>query len=312
MALPDGDVLAQIGPLLPVFLAAHLGKHSRGPLLWWQDFNVVWSGLGQPERDAARALARRCGLSRVLEWAVAGGVLLQRAQSPGDAQALDALRALRRLHAPRNAYRLAALADSPLARLQVLAAWVWPRQLRAHPVAYARHALGRIARRLGRLPATASSYTAADRVASDAGDQLLGVGRLELIDFVRETVLAGGQLWVRAKGGSMMPAIPRGSEVLLGPLPRRPLRRGEIVMAVLPNGQPVVHRVERVSDDRVHLKGDNLSLRDSPVHPSAAIALATHVRIAGEVEELARRPRHSLRLALGRLRWALRRRLTHA
>lgn len=147
--------------------------------------------------------------------------------------------------------------------------------------------------------------------ACDVAQRALGVGRRELIALIGETVAAGGALWVRAKGGSMMPAIPRGAEVLLGPLPERALRRGDVVMAVLPNGQPVIHRVTRVSAGRLHLRGDNLALRDSPVHLAAAIAFATHVRVDGAAVELAARPRRSLRLALGRLRWSLGR-VTHA
>lgn len=77
----------------------------------------------------------------------------------------------------------------------------------------------------------------------------------------------------------MSPAIPAGAAVRLAPLPDRELEPGEVVLATLPDGRAVVHRVLQERNRAVRLRGDNnltedpLTLRENVVALVEAIDL---------------------------------------
>jgi hypothetical protein len=178
---------------------------------------------------------------------------------------------------------------------------------------------------LGRNDRCASAITATDAGAPETGTAVkpsqptagmvggtrsIEVDRAEFLQMVREATSVGASLWIRTRGGSMMPAIPRGAMVRVRPLVGVP-RRGDVVLATLPNGQPVLHRVRRVEKGRVFLKGDNLVLADTGTPLDRVYALADALDMGAGIVKLSARPRHSLRLALARWRWHFWRRLTH-
>ena len=134
------------------------------------------------------------------------------------------------------------------------------------------------------------------------------VDRAELLDVVREATSAGASLWIRIRGGSMMPAIPTDGEVRVVTLAARPIRVGDVVLARAVGGQPVLHRVRLLSGGRVQTKGDNLMTADDPLPVSEVIAIADAVRIDGRVTPIPAAPRalkrrivHTLRLLWRRM-----------
>jgi Peptidase S24-like len=75
--------------------------------------------------------------------------------------------------------------------------------------------------------------------------------RLEL---VAELLGRGREVKLRARGGSMRPALDDGDVLTLGPLSRAP-RPGEIV-AVLRGGFFAIHRVDAANPSEARLRGD--------------------------------------------------------
>jgi hypothetical protein len=133
----------------------------------------------------------------------------------------------------------------------------------------------------------------------------------ELVDIVRTAIDEGVGVWIRVRGTSMLPTIPRVAEVRVRGIPSRHIRRGDVVLAQLPGGQPVLHRVHGVSGDEITLKGDNMRRLDSPVRRSDTIALADYVRVGTRMHKLRARPDWSLRTAVGRWRSSLARLRSH-
>ena len=301
VTLDAGTVAAQDGRLLPVFLAAHLAKHAAVPLLWWIDFHTLWHGLSTDARADAMELATECGLHRCLAWAVDGAATLERAVSAetGDG-ARDAMQLLRALHDSHNARRVATLAPGALGRLQVLLAWAWPHHLRRHPVAYARHALRRAGTVVTRTAARMAGPVAAPEVPPDTAVRVLPVDDDAWLDVVRAAVGGGGTIWVRARGSSMLPAVPAGACVRLGPLPDRPLRTGEVVLADVRAGAPLLHRIVDVEGDTYRLKGDSRLVPDPLVAHDRLVALADSVRVGDTIRPMPGPPRPGMRRVLSR------------
>jgi hypothetical protein len=131
------------------------------------------------------------------------------------------------------------------------------------------------------------------------------VDRAELLEVVREATSAGASLWIRIRGGSMMPAIPIDAEVRVVPLAARPIRVGDVVLARATGGQPVLHRVRSLSGRHVQTKGDNLMAPDDPLPVSDVIAVADAVRTDGRVTPIPAAPRalHRRIVRTFRLMW---------
>src|SRR5215210_6298371 len=95
--------------------------------------------------------------------------------------------------------------------------------------------------------------TSDDRPSPSA--RLLALSASELADVVRAVLSADGAMWFIATGTSMLPALPHRSHVHIRPVEQP--RRGDVVLAQLPNASLVLHRVHRVGVDRLVLCGDN-------------------------------------------------------
>ena len=273
-------VRAHDDDLLAAYLATHLAKRAAPPLLWVVDVAVLWAELDPEERARARAAARRQRAERYLERALALAAALP-------AAAGGAPRALALLgfgedgrHDGHNAIRVARLAANPVDAARVALAWAWPHPLRYRPAAYARAAADRIVRPRRPL-ATAVTRYATDRVEPPPAEALPVSAPLH--EAVRTLVEAGAPVWIRATGESMRPAIVPGTRVRLVPLPARTLLRGEVVLAALPSGATVLHRVRRERHGVVHLRGDNTAAPDVPVSRERVVALADALENGGRV-----------------------------
>lgn len=119
----------------------------------------------------------------------------------------------------------------------------------------------------------------------------LAVDGDDLLALAAETTRAGGSVWVHVRGASMTPAIPRGSDVRIGPVPARPLRRGDVVLARDPRGRPLVHRVWLRIGDRLWLKGDARVTPDRAVASGEILGMVEAVRRDGRLEAIPPRPR---------------------
>jgi hypothetical protein len=117
----------------------------------------------------------------------------------------------------------------------------------------------------------------------------VSVGTDDFLSIVADAVLAGGSSWVRVRGASMLPSIPRGSDVRVDPLPARGVSRGDVVLARGASGRPIAHRVWAIVGDRIWLKGDFRVTPDSPIRRGDIIGLVSMVRCAGSETPLSKR-----------------------
>ena len=262
------------GALLPGYLALHFSKHQMPPLLWLLDFHALWTGLSPVERAEARCAARMARIGRYLEHAVRRTEQLERA-ALGDVGALRAcgLTPEGRVET-HNAIGVALLAATPADAVRTMAAWLLPHDLRSHPI----HLLRRTAWRVRQPLARTFRNTAAQRAAAPPrADHAISIDTPDLLVIVRALTGRGAGLWMSVSGTSMLPAIRAGSRVRLGCVPDRPLRAGEVVLAELPDGQAVVHRVVAEAsgehDRTVRLRGDNNNAEDPPIPRSRVVAL---------------------------------------
>ena len=301
-AVNGGVVGVHDGALLPAYLAAHAAKHVLPPLLWFVDLFTLWSGLGEGERDAARAAAARHRLARHLDWGLARAEAVARLADGdlADSAALLGYRAdgRRDVH---NAWRMARLSASPLDALRVVGAWALPHDQRRMSTDVVR----RVARRVIKRPATVARKSRRYDAAGDAPPT--PPPRAITLDeplhaLVRDVTAHGGALWVRATGDSMRPTIAPGTRVRLAPIQSTsPLSVGVVVLARLPNGASVLHRIVALDGSRVVLRGDGMPTADPPVSRTDVVAVADLLEVGGAVREVGRRRRGSVR----GVRWAL-------
>ena len=88
-----------------------------------------------------------------------------------------------------------------------------------------------------------------------------------MIVLATDIVRAGGALRVRARGGSMLPTIPRGALVRIGAVPPAGVTRGDVVLALTSDGEPVLHRAIAVCPDAIVTRGD------AAIHVDPAVPL---------------------------------------
>lgn len=296
------SVRAHDDDLLPAYIATHLAKRPAPPLLWVLDLAVLWHQLEPDARDRARAAAHRHHAHRYLERALAQAAALV-AAADGAPAALARLGfaadARRDTH---NAVLVARLAANPVDAARVALAWAWPHALRAAPAAYGRAAADRL-RRFRRPLTAARTLYGIDGVARmrdfDAPPATALPVAVPLHEAVRTLVDAGAPVWIRATGTSMRPAIAPGARVRLVPVPPRTLRWGEIVLAELPSGATVLHRVRRERGGVVRLRGDNTTGADAPVPRARVVALADAIERGGRVRRVRRFARPTLRALAG-------------
>lgn len=299
--VPFGGVAmpALLGDVLPAYLAAHIAKHETASLLWIIDLHTVWSRLDESERSRASARARHLALHRHLKWAVRLGEYLELGAA-GDDRALAVLGGLRQATGDwGRVRRLVGLSANPMDALRVVAGRIWPAEWRDSwtraPSYVLRRGAGWLVRRL--------QLVDTQRVTSRSRGLAVDDDDLSLL--LADTLGRGLAVWIQPRGASMQPAIPPSAAARIVPLDERVLRQDDIVLARLPHGQFVLHRVQRLSDDIVQLKGDAMRRRDCVVERSQILGICDQVEIDGAVYAAEERPRDSI----GVLRLAARSRL---
>ena len=82
-----------------------------------------------------------------------------------------------------------------------------------------------------------------------------------------ETLLKSGQtIQLFPQGYSMYPLlVPGRDEVILSPLPDRPLRRGDVALYRRDTGILVLHRICRCKEDGYYMVGDNQVQVEGPL-----------------------------------------------
>lgn len=304
-------VRAHTGEFVAPYLAVHLATHQMPPLLWLVDFASLWGALPAVDRVRAEDAARRAGVSRYLEWARDRAVLIERLAA-GDREALGVIGVgsdrRRDMH---SIWRHLALGSSWADRLRVLAAFLIPRRVRGDVPAVARYTLARLRTRLTSLAGASREYASpngsdsgwsSSEVADRASARALRMDRSDMVALATDVTRAGGALRVRARGGSMMPTIPRGAVVRIGALPATGVTRGDVVLALTRDGEPVLHRAVAVRRDSVVTRGDAAIHEDPAIPLTRIIGIATHVSDGATERPLGRRPQRSIAVSALKLR----------
>jgi hypothetical protein len=100
----------------------------------------------------------------------------------------------------------------------------------------------------------------------------------------------------------MLPSIPRGALVRIDPVPSDGVEKGDVVLSLTADGEPVIHRVLAISDTALTTRGDAAIHTDPPVPFGRVIGVATRVRDAAGERMITRRPRRSMAVTVLKLR----------
>ena len=300
-----GDIIVQAheGGFVAPYLAAHLATHQMPPLLWVVDFATLWQSYSDAQRARAEALAVRTRLGRYLNWAQRRAALIDLA-ADGDRDALGALgfEANRRRDV-HSIVRHVALASSFADAARVTLAFLVPRPSRRGVGVFARYTLARVRTRLQSLAGATRTYEASSRDrASGLVPRPLRTERDDMVSLTGDVIRAGGAVWVRAPGGSMLPTIARGALVRIEGLSPAGICKGDIALTLTADGEPVLHRVTLVSGDRIVTRGDSAIVADPPVPLTRVIGVATHVRDDAGERVLSRHARRSVAITMLKLR----------
>lgn len=301
----DGSELHALSrPLQAVTLATHLAGHRVFPLLFAIDWYSLWNGMTTAERDTATMLARELRADRYLGWArdVASNVDRGCAtDGPGDL----ALRALGfgsvRVTSGNPALRALRLARTSADRRAVVSSWLLPPHLPREPLALARASAARLGRRLRALRSPTSDASRQLRTRLPADVPTIPVTDQALAALVARRGREGeGTMWVRATGDSMQPSIPSGALVRLRATAPVTVQSGDVVLARLPDGRVVLHRVVALDAKVMRLRGDGNIGSDPVVPRDAVVAIADMAMLGGRSLHVGRRARVSVGVALRR------------
>jgi hypothetical protein len=292
------ELPAHVGDFVAPYLAAHLATHQLPPLLWLVDFATLRRSSSDAAWARAETAARAAGLGEYLTWACERAELVERVAA-NDWDALGALgidgAGRRDLH---SIWRHLALAATHRDRLRLIGAFLVPHRVRGNARSFLRYTMARLRTRLRSLAGASREYGHSSFAAggTDAASpaRALRLERHDLVTLTRDVVGAGGALHVRAPGGSMLPTIPRGALVRIGPVPAVGIVAGDVVLALTSDGEPVLHRAVTVRRDGIVMRGDAAVTTDPPVPHSSVIGVATHVHVDGVERPLGRRPRRSI------------------
>jgi hypothetical protein len=295
------ELPVHVGDFIAPYLAAHLATHQMPPLLWLVDFATLWATMPEAARARAQAAARGARLTRYLVWAVERAGLVERV-ADGDWDALGALGVEAQGRRDRHSiWRHLSLASSLRDRVRVVGAFLVPHRVRGSVRALAHYTMARLRTRLVSLAGVSRTYGAPGD-AGVAGPRAWRLERDDMVSLTRDVVGVGGALHVRAPGGSMLPTIPRGALVRIGPIPAGGVTAGDVVLALTADGEPVLHRAITVGRDGIITRGDASITTDPLVPHERLIGVATHVREDGQDRPLGRRPARSFTVSAFKVR----------
>jgi hypothetical protein len=302
VAVGEATLPTQSGDYVPVSLAAHLAKHETAPLLWVVDFHTLWESLDDASRHAAQAAATRVGLHRHLHWACELASRLEDGAG-GSTSALTRLASLHRTVGDLGRVRrLIGLSATPLDALRIVAGRVWPSEWRDDWKRAPNYLLQRGSRWIARR----ARLIGHGNVSTGHG-HVLSVDDEELASLLEETLGRGLAVWIRPRGSSMEPAIPSSAAAHIEPVSPRGVRQNDVVLARLPHGHFVLHRVVQLTPDSVQLKGDAMRRRDIVVAPAAIIGVCDRIEIGGLEYPIESRPRDAVAVLTSAARARLRR-----
>lgn len=294
------------GAFVAPYLAAHLATHQLPPLLWVVDFATLWQRSSSDARARAERAAHTAGLGRYLAWARDRAVLLEGA-SRGNPEALGALGFAGAQRSDMHSiWRHVALAATWRDKVRVIGAFLVPRPVRQDVRGLARVTVARLRTRLRSLVGATRTYETRRLAEQLHGTTALGrslqLDRTDLVSLTGDVIRAGGAVWVRAPGGSMVPTVARGALVRIDPLPPEGIAKGDVVLLLTTDDEPVLHRVVSMRDGWVTTRGDGAIHTDPPVAMARVIGLATAVRDREGERPIGRSVRRSMAVTVLKLR----------
>lgn len=310
----NGAVASHDDSQLPAFLATHLAKHTKPPLLWFVDLATLWGSLDAPARRDAWAAARSARAHQYLAWSLKRLCDLDAAVAGDD----DAVRRLgfraggrRELH---SAIRVALYAATPADALRVAGAWLVPPDARGSVSAIGGLFVARVQKALGRIAwmwhAAAVRTRSSIRLERGRNEPTeakpsLSVNEAEFASLVGDLIARGTRFAIRARGVSMLPAIPAGAVVSLAPADTESTKVGIVVLTKTASSGYVLHRVSRVGGGLVQTWGDG-NMRPDPELPLASVvACAVGLVVDGREREIPPAEGRTVRRLIAAARWRL-------
>ena len=96
-----------------------------------------------------------------------------------------------------------------------------------------------------------------------------------------EIAQKGESVCTVVSGGSMVPFLSGNKDYVYLEVPKRRLRKGDIVLFTRTNGDFVLHRIKKIRKDGYYLTGDRQTVTEGPVSPEQIRLLATKVKRKG-------------------------------
>lgn len=84
-------------------------------------------------------------------------------------------------------------------------------------------------------------------------------------------------------GGSMVPFLSGNRDYVYLEIPKRKLKKGDIVLFVRKNGDFVLHRIKKIRKDGYYLIGDRQTTKEGPVLRKQIKLLAVKVKRKGKI-----------------------------
>lgn len=105
----------------------------------------------------------------------------------------------------------------------------------------------------------------------------------EYMSALRELTEQGHEVSITISGNSMAPFLVHLRDSVTFGLPKRSLKRGDLVFYQRDSGQFVCHRIFKVRQDDYYLIGDAQTMPEGPIRREQIFALVTAVRRKGKV-----------------------------
>jgi phage repressor protein C with HTH and peptisase S24 domain len=105
----------------------------------------------------------------------------------------------------------------------------------------------------------------------------------EYLDTLKEAVETGHKCSMLLTGSSMEPFLTHGRDTIWFCAPEQPIRRGDMAFFQREDGQYVMHRVQKVTNDGFYLVGDNQTEIEGPVPGDRIFAVVYQVRRKGKI-----------------------------
>lgn len=103
----------------------------------------------------------------------------------------------------------------------------------------------------------------------------------EFLEKLRHCFEAGGRFPLRITGNSMAPFLRPGRDsVVLAPVEGE-LKKGDIALFLRPGGDPILHRVVKVSPEGYFFLGDGQARAEGPIPRGKVIAVAVGAFVDG-------------------------------